>query len=512
VGTRRLFTLAIATGALSLLAPGLVQGASEGPGTTERAIELGPVVEDLAATRGGRILAVGESHVFYQDFRDAGIYAFLPDGQVDSSFGEQGIAPVPASPPNSGGGMQLVPQRDGRLIVAEVWSTRFSPAGRRPVLRRLNADGSIDTTFGVNGVVTPNLGTESGQINDVAAEPGGATLVLGSANTDGADGLLVARHLPDGSPDLRFGHGGRAAIENGPVTGGRLALMPDGDVLVVATSDSGPRISSLDASGDTATRMKPLPLARASVASLWAGSVAPVVLGDGRVRVPGYVLLEGERSWRMAVAGLTAVGEPDRAYGRDGLAVGPPPPGPREAQSGEYVSDAALDRAGGLVLTGADFADFTETAVARRFNRDGTLDRSFGPAGRVAFGGPAGYFGVGVVGRVAVLPDGGVLASDSSVYLKYGTGGPTTLRWLRPGPDSVAPTITAGGGCRRVRVRIADASRLERVMVRARGRPIHRTRRARFSLHRPSGTRWIAIAATDVAGNRSVRRVLLPPC
>jgi uncharacterized delta-60 repeat protein len=477
----------------------------------ERQVSLDFTAEDVVVESSGRALVLGQGYSMYLAHYGAGVRAFLPDGRADASYGQNGTAPLPAAPYSSGGGGRLLLQPDGRLIVAELWNGTYADAsgGRRPLLRRLNPDGTPDGAFGDGGAAEPALGTPSGTINAVALQPDGGILVAGSVDHNGASSLTVTRHLRGGATDVTFGEGGRVTLSAPePAVAAQLAVAPDGGFTVLASTSSRSLHARLDARGTGATSLAPLQVEYADGGSArFIVGAPPITLATGDVRVPGSVVLPGESLSRMAVLGLSPAGEVDPRYGRGGLALGPPA-ARSDPQGGEVAKHATLDRAGGIVLTGAENRAEDSRSIARRFGPDGRLDRSYGRFGGVLLGVHAwtDYVRQGV----AANPGGGVVASTADVYGKFGIGGPSLLRWLRPGPDADAPRIRVRAGCRVVRIRIVDATQT-RVVVRAGARRIE-TKRRRLRMRRPASARRVRVTATDIAGNRTTERTRLPRC
>jgi hypothetical protein len=213
----------------------------------------------------------------------------------------------------------------------------------------------------------------------------------------------------------------------------------------------------------------------------------------------------------MAVVGLTVNGHPDRDFGRNGVAVAPQP----ELPGGESAEVLLRDRSGGLLEAGSLFsgADFTgdEASVIRRFRRDGTPDRSFGPRGFARGAVPGGGYST-IEQRLAFLDGDTLVAAEHNYDFKYGSWGPAAVRTLNAGYDRDAPSWSIETSCRYLRVSITDVSGLERVVVRADGRVIRRTTRKRFRARVPEGTRRMSLRATDLAGNRSRARTRVPRC
>lgn len=122
------------------------------------------------------------------------------DGTLDESFGDSGIVDA---------GTDLYPSRivlqpDGKIVV-----TALSPI----VLARYLPNGQPDPEFGENGRVVTSLGTPNDWPIGLGVYPNGKLLVVASTaflldQFDGRFHLALVRHLPDGSLDPSFGKDG----------------------------------------------------------------------------------------------------------------------------------------------------------------------------------------------------------------------------------------------------------------------------------------------------------------
>ncbi|MHC4687194.1 MAG: hypothetical protein ACYTEW_23225, partial [Planctomycetota bacterium] len=103
---------------------------------------------------------------------------------------------------------------------------------------RYNSDGTLDTTFGTNGVAT----YDSGNVDEgrkTILQPDGKIVVSG-ATFNGTDGdVLVLRYNSDGTLDTTFGTNGVATYDSGNVDDGKIVVPgvtfngTDYDLLVV---------------------------------------------------------------------------------------------------------------------------------------------------------------------------------------------------------------------------------------------------------------------------------------
>ena len=163
-----------------------------------------------------------------------------PSGAADPTFGSDGSVTVdPPDAPASIDSVTTDPQGRIDLLV--------DPVNGDIDLARLTDAGALDPTFGRSGFVSlsdPLGGLALGQ--QLATTTDGDVVV---AATDD-QGLVTARFLAHGTPDVGFGHDGVAHVlwpEGGPAVGGGGALVqPNGQVVV---SGTGPGVSGLTGAG-----------------------------------------------------------------------------------------------------------------------------------------------------------------------------------------------------------------------------------------------------------------------
>jgi uncharacterized delta-60 repeat protein len=152
----------------------------------------------LALQQDGKIVAVGNvgdgtgSNAF-------GVARFNPNGSLDTSFGSGGLAMAAGFFTLEDADARAVAiQANGKIVVAGTAASQF-------VLARFNPDGTLDSTFGSDGITRPAYGNA----NAVALQADGKIVEAGD---DLSAQFQVARVNTDGSPDATFGSGGAATI------------------------------------------------------------------------------------------------------------------------------------------------------------------------------------------------------------------------------------------------------------------------------------------------------------
>jgi uncharacterized delta-60 repeat protein len=330
-------------------------------------------INAMTVQSDGRILIVGNA-VLDGTIKIV-VARFNPDGSFDNSFGTGGIASLaPGSISNEGADIVGLPS--GKVLIAGASNNsadRFS-------LIQLDEHGNLDPMFGINGVVTTNLG-QSSSIVKIALQPDGKIIAVGNQFNSGTNQIVVARYLANGQLDTSFGSAGTQVLSS--LTGNSLAsdlqLHSDGRILIGGTAANG---SGTAANGtDTDFAIVRL-LANGVLDSTFNGTgVSLVNFGgeellnglaihsDGKISLVGRSEVGGQPY--LAVARLQANGANDTSFGSNGM---------QRVELGNKSSGLAieiqLDHK--LVIVGStNFAGDQHTALLR-LNSDGSLDSQFG--------------------------------------------------------------------------------------------------------------------------------------
>lgn len=158
---------------------------------------------DVALDEQRRIVVVGSANGF------AGIARFLPDGQLDTQFDDDGLSDLGSSAAAAIMPTCVVLQRDGRIV--------FAGSNGHVALARLDEDGSVDLGFGLQGVATIpfDLTTPPNEsARDLVQQSDGKLVLVGNARYGDSNWLkaLAARVSPVGATDPAFGEAGKAVF------------------------------------------------------------------------------------------------------------------------------------------------------------------------------------------------------------------------------------------------------------------------------------------------------------
>ena len=163
---------------------------------------------------------------FFIVFFFASLYFFfLPktieaDFSLDTSFGLAGKV-ITSFDGNNSYSFDLVTQSDGKIIVVG-----FASNGNHNnwVIVRYNTDGSIDNTFGLGGKVVQDFGYNN-KAKAVALRRDGKIIVGGSdPDAPGGQYWTIAQYNTNGTLDSGFGNGG-IVTTNVPLNGGTLTML-----------------------------------------------------------------------------------------------------------------------------------------------------------------------------------------------------------------------------------------------------------------------------------------------
>jgi uncharacterized delta-60 repeat protein len=190
-----------------------------------------PVPTALAILSNGKIIVTGRIETSPHHY-DIFANRYHIDGVADQSFGIGGIVIV-AMESDSNTANAVTVQPDGRILIAG----RGAPAPETThqfTLLRLHPDGRPDEMFGNNGRVFTPMDHFSGDATHLHLMPDGRILAAGSAfRFLGFPRYALARYMPDGSLDQRFGSGGVVVAESeeyGPPIG--LQVRPNGRIVM----------------------------------------------------------------------------------------------------------------------------------------------------------------------------------------------------------------------------------------------------------------------------------------
>ena len=313
------------------------------------------------------------------------------DGSLDTSFDSDGWTAVDVAPNEFGGSNDYVfalgVQPDGKIIAAGETIDSVSTYQPDMVLMRLNADGSLDTTFGTGGItVYDSGGTSTDRAAGIVRQASGSLVIAGNTDRNGEQDIIFARFTASGVLDATFGTDGETIVSFGAFSSESVTgLTQDSNGALVAVGQ-GPGGSSqqtmiavrLTADGDLDTSFDTDGLAVVNFGTDYAEGRSVDVRQDDKIVLAGSVNTLGK--WLPAVALLDTDGSLDTTFGGDGTVSPDLNPG----ASYEEVFGVAVEPDNQVVIAGGFQSDDYELAndmFVARFDPDGSTDATFGNGG-----------------------------------------------------------------------------------------------------------------------------------
>jgi len=409
--------------------------------------------------------------------------ALAAGGTLDPTFGTSGVVVTDLGGP-SDTGINIVLQPDGKIIMAGLAQLdENNPYYKTPVIVRYNSNGTLDSTFGIGGQLIVDIGGYGPY--RVALRTDGKLIAAGAMGS----GFGIARYTGSGILDNTFGINGVATVGDGEFTCifGDLAIQPDGKIVVVGTQETGGHtypymIARFNENGtlDEDFRVKifddtnfpgslqhfargvalqsdgriiisgnmmsyegdsnitlgrlttePDPWFDPTFGTNGQGTVvtpldgfqhgpgALAIQADGKIVIAGTISDSGLND-NLVLARYTSSGLLDTSLGGSGIVI-------TDLGRNEAGNDLAVQTDGRIIVVGQSYNDASSDILLVRYNSDGSLDTSFGDAGKVI----SDLGGSDSALSMALQPDGKILAAGAkdgdAVLARYGgTPPPTT--------------------------------------------------------------------------------------
>ena len=334
---------------------------------------------DIALQPDGRILVATTVDGTAAATESFGVVRLLANGAADKSFGRGGAATTAFTNfLNTPYAMAL--QGDGRIVIAGNASSADATLSEFAVARFL-PNGQLDASFGQGGKVTTNfVGVKPGGVSNIATavlvQPDGR-IVAGGGASDCAHcphRLALARYQADGTLDPSFGTAGQVDLVAIPAPNA-LALLSNGHLLAL----SGSQLAEFDAAGVQLTVVSTTAGATI-IAQRHTGD--STFLPDGRILVAGAAPGPfGRHDIDIQCNRLEPLGNPDVDFLRPvfdfvGVATAPSSEAAQAIlplASGAFAV-GGISNAGGLA---------TDNFGLARLVEGGGLDAAFGQGGTV---------------------------------------------------------------------------------------------------------------------------------
>lgn len=262
---------------------------------------------------------------------------------------------------------------------------------------RLNNDGTADTNFGTNGLVTSDiLGTFDNNI--ILTRNANGQIIMGgyTDQSTGSFDFTLFRYSADGVPDASFGSGGSFLdfIPSSAFSYNYVFGQQDSKLLVLGASNDGVTktfLSRFNSNG--------------SVDNTYGQSgvaILPTLLANYSFQPDGKVLAigssDGGNGGNFQLWRFNADGTADNGFGNAGTVIS-------DFGGNENPYYGAVQTDGKIVAVGYQYTDIGNQLLVARYNSNGSLDNSFGNSGFTTVVGETETY----PSSILVQPDGKIL-------------------------------------------------------------------------------------------------------
>ncbi len=299
--------------------------------------------------------------------------------------------------------------------------------------RVLAQAGTLDNTFGTNGIVTTNFAVAISYGNSIALQPDGKIIVAG-AKTNTINGshsdFAVARYNSNGSLDNNFGTGGKVTFDiavNNDDAALSAAIQNDGKIVVTGytggTGFSNFATLRFNSDGTLDNTFGTGGKVIMNFGGAYASSGSITVLNNGKLLAAGNANVIGSTNPDFALARYNNDGSLDNTFGSGGkVTTDFTADSDDQGYSAIIQSDSKIVVAGYRYHAGADFA-------LARYNTNGTLDNTFGTGGKVITV-MGSYYDTGISaaiqsdGKIVIVSTNGTNGSNADfVLIRYNSNG-----------------------------------------------------------------------------------------
>jgi uncharacterized delta-60 repeat protein len=378
----------------------------------------------------GKLVIVGMKREIGANYYMVELIRLDRNGLPDSTFGNAGsVLSDFSSGSDVARDVAILP--DGHILITA--SIAGSPAY---ILALYAQDGHLETSFGTNGVIPVDFGS------DIAIQPDGKILLSGGQSNQ----IGLARYNPDGSLDGSFGNNGvvLTAMSTPPNdTATDLAVESDGKIALAGFTFNDFNTSFIalryDSDGALDTSFGGTGIVQTAMSSWDEESFGVLVQADNKMILFGGIQTLSTTGFELVRYNLD--GSLDSTFGNNGKV---------STSFGNNLSTVAvsgtLQPDGKILLAGPVYWNNNDFAVAR-YNPDGSLDTTFGTGGLVR----TDLYGSDILnGGINLQPDGKIVAvgsvntseGDSFAAVRYNSDGSLDIGSCPTPTPTITPTIT----------------------------------------------------------------------
>lgn len=377
----------------ALAAAGDLDPGFDGDGKVTTPFPVGSFANALAIQADGKIVAVGAA-AGDTGTGEFAIARYETDGGLDGTFGAGGTVTTPIAGGGGDEARSVAIQPNGKIVVGGTDSfERFA-------IVRYRADGTLDDSFGGDGIVRTDMSPSEDIAYGVAIQANGRIVAVGRAGLKSRFALV--RYRSDGTLDRSFGDRGTVLIERRWGVGRAVAIQPDGRIVVTGYNSYGLLVARFLTDGTPDDTFSGDGFVRRVVSEILPLAIA--LQSNGKIVVGGDFDI-----FARGLARFTSAGRLDDTFGGDGIVR------TRVGSGEQAVAGLAIQPDGRIVAAGyvgpheGGTDEVFHMAVTRHL-RNGRLDDSWSGNGKVITDFAGGSFARGV----ALQADGKVVVAGGA--------------------------------------------------------------------------------------------------
>ena len=359
-------------------------------------------INSIAIQDDGKILAAGYTTINETFFRFS-IVRYNTDGTMDNTFGTNGIVNTNIGDVAFANSIAL--QSDSKIIVA---GTALVNGENKFAVVRYYTNGTLDNSFGDNGVVLTPIGTSGATLTSTKVQQDGKILAAGHYYNGSNEDFVLIRYNTDGSLDNNFGINGIVATQVGASYdyAYSMAIQNDGKIILAGsgfqTNDDFALVRyNSDGTIDNSFGINGKVFTQVGTSTDVAKSV--LLQDDGKIIAAGYSF--GGGNFDFSIARYDTNGFLDESFGTIGRTI------TNIGISNDYAYSAAIKSDGKIVLAGYSYNKNDYDMAIVQYRSDGIIDSSFGTNGFVTT--PVGAYN-DYAYSIAIQNNGNILAAGYS--------------------------------------------------------------------------------------------------
>ncbi|MBI5777996.1 MAG: hypothetical protein HZA49_00880, partial [Planctomycetes bacterium] len=236
----------------------------------------------------GKIVAAG---YFYNGADiDIALVRYDVNGSLDTTFDTDGVVTTTISSGGSDYAYAIALQPDGKILIAGLSDTTGNYSF---TIVRYNTNGSLDTAFDTDGVVTTTIGSSNAESYTMALQPDGKIVIAGYSYSGVSDIFTLARYNTNGALDTTFDTDGIVTTTIGILSYARaIAVQADGKIVVAGYAYNGlyddSTLARYNTNGTLDTGFDTDGIITTTIGSSYSYAKAVAVQADGKIVAAGY--------------------------------------------------------------------------------------------------------------------------------------------------------------------------------------------------------------------------------